>query len=434
MKDSIKSTPPSPVQELDVTSDASSFDDVNDPSKPRPNGGSLWQAYVNVVCIVAGTGVLSLPYALKQGGWIGILIIFLAWFMSMTSGNILVKCCYAAGPKRLYSYKAIGDAAFGPIGGWIIFFFNFIILIGASMLFFVLIGGNLHSLLAGTSGELTMALWVIIPGICVAIPFIFIKSMKEISFTSALGALATFTVVLIVLISSLQYRPSDPIYHDNVIWEQFPIALSSIAFSFAGNMVYPNIEHSMKNPKQWNSAVYLGLSSCALMYILTAVPGYYIYGTTAQSPIYNNLANRGAQMAAQVIITIHVLLAVPILITSLALDIEGMFNITVDRMGKTGEFFARASLRIIIMVAVCVVAIYVPYFGDLLSLIGSFSNCLLIFTFPVMCYLKLTGIRNKPVYELAWYALTVLMGIVGLIFGTIDSVKALISDFQGDAN
>jgi amino acid permease len=99
-----------------------------------------------------GTGVLSLPYSLKQGGWIGILIIFLAWFMSMTSGNILVKCCYAAGPKRLSSYKEIGDAAFGPIGGWII------ILIGASMLFFVLIGGNLHSLLAGTSGELTMPL------------------------------------------------------------------------------------------------------------------------------------------------------------------------------------------------------------------------------------------------------------------------------------
>lgn len=179
-------------------------------------------------------------------------------------------------------------------------------------------------------------------------------------------------------------------------------------------MVYPNIEHSMKNPKQWNKAVYLGLSSCALMYILTAVPGYYIYGTTAQSPIYNNLANRGAQMAAQIIITIHVLLAVPILITSLAIDMEGMFNITVDRMGKTGEFLARAALRIAIMVAVCIVAIYVPYFGDLLSLIGSFSNCLLIFTFPVICYLKLTGIRNKKFYELAWYALTVLMGIVSI--------------------
>jgi amino acid permease len=78
--------------------------------------------------------------------------------MSMTTGRLLIKCLYAAGPKRLSSYKDVGEAAFGPIGGWTIFFFNFIILIGASILYFVLIGQNLHSLLMGTSGELTLAL------------------------------------------------------------------------------------------------------------------------------------------------------------------------------------------------------------------------------------------------------------------------------------
>lgn len=34
-------------------------------------GGSSFLAYFNVVCVVAGTGALGLPYALKQGGWIG---------------------------------------------------------------------------------------------------------------------------------------------------------------------------------------------------------------------------------------------------------------------------------------------------------------------------------------------------------------------------
>ncbi|KAI9286777.1 transmembrane amino acid transporter protein-domain-containing protein [Umbelopsis sp. AD052] len=422
-----------PTVDVDIVSDSSSFDNVDDPTATRSHGGSLWHAYVNIVCIVAGTGALSLPYALKQGGWIGILILFLAWFMSITTGRLLVKCLYAGGPKRLSSYKDIGTVAFGPIGGWVIFFFNFIILIGASILYFVLIGQNLYSLLKGTPGELTLALWVIIPGVAVAIPFIFIKSMKEVAFTSAIGAFATLAVVLIVLISSLQNLPTGPIEHDDVIWDQFPVALSTIAFSFAGNMVYPNVERSMKNPQQWNKAVTLGLSSCSVMYFLTAVPGYYIYGTTALSPVYNNLANQGARMASQIIITIHVLLAVPILLTSLSLDFEAMFGITQERRGKTGEFVMRASLRVIIMIVVCVVAIYVPYFGDLLSLIGSFSNCLLVFTFPVVCYLKLTGVRNKPIYMLAWYALTVLLGIVGLIFGTIDAVKALISDFQGAA-
>lgn len=84
--------------------------------------------------------------------------------------------------------------------------------------------------------------WVIIPGVLVAIPFIFIKSMKEVAFTSAIGAIATLGVVLIVLISSFQYRPAGPIYHHDVIWDQFPIALSSIAFSYgkriSNNCIY----------------------------------------------------------------------------------------------------------------------------------------------------------------------------------------------------
>jgi hypothetical protein len=33
--------------------------------------GSSFLAYFNIVCVVAGTGALGLPYALRQGGWIG---------------------------------------------------------------------------------------------------------------------------------------------------------------------------------------------------------------------------------------------------------------------------------------------------------------------------------------------------------------------------
>lgn len=58
----------------------SEFQDVD-----RTHAGSSWTAYYNIVCVVAGTGTLGLPYSLRQGGWIGILILFLAWFMSTVS-------------------------------------------------------------------------------------------------------------------------------------------------------------------------------------------------------------------------------------------------------------------------------------------------------------------------------------------------------------
>ena len=78
-----------------------------------------------------------------------------------------------------------------------------------------------------------------------------------------------------------------------------------------------------------------------------------------------------------------------------------MFNITVERYGKSWEFVIRASVRLCIMVFVSVIACVVPHFDDSMSLIGAFANCAnLPVIFPVFFYLKLTGFRNKPIYEL----------------------------------
>ena len=55
----------------------------------RSQGCSGFMAYFNVVCVIAGTGTLGLPFALAQGGWIGILILCLAWWMSTVSAIII---------------------------------------------------------------------------------------------------------------------------------------------------------------------------------------------------------------------------------------------------------------------------------------------------------------------------------------------------------
>lgn len=95
----------------------------------------------------------------------------------------------------------------------------------------------------------------------------------------------------------------------------------------------------------------------------------------------------------------------PILTTSFSLDLEEMMSITVERFGRTKEFSIRAALRISIMALIGIIACTVPHFGALMSVIGAFANCTLIFIFPVAFYFKLTGLRNKPISELAWCAL-----------------------------
>lgn len=378
----------------------------------------------------AGTGALGLPFALKQGGWFGLFILFLSWAMSIYTGILLVRCLYAKPGHRMTTFKEISTTCFGPIGGWVTFFFLAWILLGAPTLYMVLAGQNLTQLCEGTVAELNQKYWTIIMCVVVGVPFVLVKSMKEVAWMSAFGSFATVVVILIVLVMACMDESAQMakgVIHDPVVWDQFPAALATISFSFGGNVIYPHVEASMAKPRQWPWVITAGLSTCACLYLLCAVPGYYVYGRNTMSPIYNNIPEGVGQTIAIVLITVHVLMAAPLLTTALSLDLEDMFNITVDRYGKVKEFIIRACLRVAIIVIIAIIACFVPYFSLLMGLIGSFSNCVLIFVFPVLYYFKLTGFRNKPIYEIAWCFLTILLGIVGLVSASMQDTHIHIS-------
>lgn len=194
--------------------------------------------YFNVVCVVAGTGILGLPMALRQGGWIGLLILFLSWTMSTYTASILIRCLYATDKGRLATYKAIATTAFGAIGGWVTFFFNTWIMLGVPVLYLVLCGSNINALAAGTPAELGATTWTIICAASLAIPYALVKTMKEVAWMSAFGVVTIVVVVFIVLIMCAIDKPNQiNVHHDVVIWEMFPIALSTISFSF-GRLVH----------------------------------------------------------------------------------------------------------------------------------------------------------------------------------------------------
>jgi Transmembrane amino acid transporter protein len=66
---------------------------------------------VNVLC---GVGLLSAPYAIKQGGWLGLIILFLFGTIAFYTGILLRKCLDSE--QGLQTYPDIGQAAFGTYG------------------------------------------------------------------------------------------------------------------------------------------------------------------------------------------------------------------------------------------------------------------------------------------------------------------------------
>ncbi|KAI1299828.1 hypothetical protein EDD11_006364 [Mortierella claussenii] len=419
---------------FDVTSVKSDKESVSvDLLAERPEQGSNFLAYANVVCVVAGTGTLGLPYALKLGGWIGVGILLLSLIMSIYTAILLMKCLYYNGKYRLSSYQEIGRHAFGRAGLIAVWFFHTSIVLGAPVMYLILAGTEMKSLVHNDA--ISGKAWIWICAAVVAVPFVAMKTLKEVAVMSVFGALATVVLVVVAVRGSI-VDMSNPAYanviHDNVVLANLPTTVASISICFGGNVVYMHVEEAMRYPRSWNRVVAAALATCSILYISTAIPGYLAYGSEAKSPILDNLPQDITTKIGTIVIIIHVILASPILLTSFALEFERLVDITVARRGKVMERVYRTLVRLVIVGVCGGIACTVPYFGDFLSLLGALGNCTLIFVLPILCYFKLIGWRQMKWYELVWCAIIVIIGVISAIIGSIDAIKALHSDFQND--
>lgn len=64
--------------------------------------------------VLSGVGILSTPYAVKEGGWAGLSILFIFGVLSFYTG-MLLRYCLDSQPG-IVTYPDIGQAAFGTTG------------------------------------------------------------------------------------------------------------------------------------------------------------------------------------------------------------------------------------------------------------------------------------------------------------------------------
>ncbi|KAF9436700.1 hypothetical protein BGZ76_003188 [Entomortierella beljakovae] len=430
------------LQEVELESLSSKSLD-NAYANAPPGKASNFQAYVNVVSVLAGAGTLGLPAALRDAGWVGLIILALASAMAIYSNQKLIKCLYYNGHSRLREYPDIASAAFGLPGRIIVAFFYNSIALGGPVLYLILTGNNIHDLASSVGSEITLKQWIIIAAAIMVVPIILTKTMREVAFLSIFGALSTAIVVVIVMVSSildsknidLVLKPNgnlESIHHDIAIPRNLPIALATFAFSYGGNVIFPHVEESMKDKRSWNKIILWGTLTVTLLYFMCSTSGYAVYGDMVQSPIYKNLPGGATRTISTIIITIHVLLAIPLFLTTFNLQIESALKLDSRGLSNRTEFIYRAIIRTLSMVLAATIALFFPYFGQMMSLLGALSDGMLTFVFPVVFYLKLYGIKSVGKFELLIMILVIIIGTAGSAVGTVDAVKELYKAYHGE--
>jgi len=330
----------------------------------------------------------------------------------------------------------VAHAAFGLPGRIVVTFFYNSIALGGPVLYLILTGTNIRDLAYSVGCDITVKQWIMIAAAIMVVPIILTKTMREVAFLSIFGALSTAIVVFIVMIAAIIDKGSfdtiqgpdgvvGPVHHDIAIPRNLPLALATFAFSYGGNVIFPHVEESMKTKRSWNKIILWGTLTVTVLYLLSSTSGYAVYGDGVQSPIYLNLPGGVTRTISTIIITLHVLLAIPLFMTTFNLQIETALKLDQRGFSSKTEFFYRAILRTLSMVLVATIALFFPYFGQMMSLLGALSDGMLTFVFPVVFYLKLYGLKSVGKFELAIMGLIIIVGTAGSAIGTVDAVKEL---------
>ncbi|PIA16921.1 hypothetical protein COEREDRAFT_80963 [Coemansia reversa NRRL 1564] len=390
---------------------------------------SSTETFFHIVCITAGTGILQLPYALKSGGWIGVLYIALAAAISAYCGKILICCLYHKDGVRLKSYSEVAEAAFGPRGRMFLRALKDFNLLGVVGIYIVLAGVSINSLAVGSAVEhLGARFWIAASSVAVWAAVVLAREVHDVFFLSIFGTLTTVAMVIIVIclgISDFEFlhtRPPTKLVDLNMA----PISLASICYSFGGNLNWPDLEGSMKSPKKWSMTLSLATGFVAFIYLCVAIVGYGVYGDYVRSPIFLNLPPGLAVVAAEAMITAHVLLTCPILLTAVFIEAERDMSINSDTLSLARERLYRIGFRSLVIVVIAFFALFVSDFSKIVPVLGAFAASLVVFVIPVACYIRLFKDQLLfSVWEYAWCALIVCVGLGCLVVGTSQAIADL---------
>ncbi|KAF7828052.1 amino acid transporter AVT1I-like [Senna tora] len=334
-------------------------------------------------------GILSMPFALSQGGWVSLVLLLSIALVCCYTGLLLQRCMDAR--PLIKSYPDIGEEAFGFKGRAIVAIFMYLELYLVATEFLILEGDNLHKLfpkmsfevcgirIAGKQGFVLMTSLVILPTT-------WLTSLGVLAYVSVGGVVASVIVVGCVVwvggFDGVGFHERGKI----VNWGGLTTSVSLFAFCYCGHAVFPTLRNSMKNTGQFSKVLLV----CFITSTIT-------YGS----------------------------MAIIVIITPIATAIEDkvLFH-------KRSRPFGILITRTAILLSTVLVALFIPFFGYLMAFIGSFLSISCSLLLPCLCYLKINKSARRFGLEFMLIIGILLIGSFIAVLGTYSSVRQIVNHLQ----
>ena len=150
------------------------------------------------------------------------------------SSNISIRRTETIESERIIRYPDLGYCAFGPLGKLIVEIIHKATLFGLCSIILILSSSFLADIISYEWAS--QQNFVLICAAIVSIPLIVFKDLKEVSFISLLGLIATIFVVISLLDISLVNIKHGTVASGQILidYDLIPSAFSAITISFGG--------------------------------------------------------------------------------------------------------------------------------------------------------------------------------------------------------
>jgi len=368
---------------------------------------TLPQTIFNSVNVLIGVGLLALPLALRYSGWVfGILFFFFAASSTSYTAKLLAKCLDV--DSSLITFADLAYVSFGTkarVATSILFSLE---LIATCVALVVLFADSLDAL---TDNSWGLTEWKIVCGI-ILVPLSFLP-LRFLSFTSVLGILSCLFIVLAVFIDGL-IKPDSPgslihpaqTYLFPANWGTLPLSFGLLMSPWGGHSVFPNIYRDMRHPYKYRRGVDITYAFTFTLDFFMAIVGLLMFGDGVKDEVTRNiLLTEGYPQWISVMIVICVaiipLTKVPLNARPIVSTLELFLGLDSRALSTAGESttglsgltrgIAKVTIRIVCIIIFVVLAILVPDFDRIMSLMGAVACFTICIILPAAFHLKLFG-------------------------------------------
>ncbi|CAF2118167.1 unnamed protein product [Brassica napus] len=425
-------------------------DDLSIPQENRKC--TISQSVINGVNVLCGGALLTMPYALKEGGWLGLLILFSFGIITLYTG-ILLKRCLENSPG-IHTYPDIGQAAFGTTGRILLSIFLYMDLYATCVEYIIMMSDNMSGMFPNTSLyiagiSLNSNQVFAVTTTLIVLPTVWLRDLSLLSYISGSSPkLFDLFCLLRVTFHSFFFLIAGGVFSSILLalclfWvgsvggvgfqlqgqvldlTNLPVAIGIYGFGFGGHAVLPNIYSSMKEPSKFPLVLLMSFGFCTLFYIAISVCGYTMFGEAIQSQFTLNMPQyfTSSKIAVWTAV-ITPMTKYPLTLTPVLLSLEELLPSSSRKMRSKGVSMI---IRTILVLSTLVVALTVPFFATVAALIGSFVAMLIAVIFPCLCYLKIMKGRLTN-FHMAICVLIIIVGVVSGVCGTYSAIVRLIGE------